>query len=74
MPTVEKQTTHGSPSSTVISPEIREQLLELKSPEAQARLAAVIASLGPEEEREILEWMERVADWNEDEPGGTRQE
>ncbi|SEH21575.1 hypothetical protein [Rhizobium sp. NFR12] len=74
MPTVGKQTTHGSPSSTVISPEIWEQLLELKSPKAQARRAAAIASLGPEEEREILEWMERVADWNEDETGGTRQE
>ena len=74
MPTVRKQTTHGSPSSTVISPEIREHLLDLKSPEAQARLAAAIASLDPDEEREILEWMESVADWDEDEPGRTRQE
>jgi hypothetical protein len=74
MPTIRKQTTHGSPSSTVISPEVREQLLDLESPEARARRAAAIASLDPEEEREILEWMERVADWNDDEPGRTRQE
>jgi hypothetical protein len=74
MPTTRKQTTHRSASSNVLSSEIREQLLDLNSPEAQARRAAAIASLDPEEEREILEWMERVADWNEVEPGRTRQE
>jgi hypothetical protein len=74
MPTVRKQKSGTEPRRHILRPEIRSLIPDANDPEVQTRLKAAIAALDPEEEREILEWMEKVADWGPDESGWTPQE
>ncbi|MBB3966497.1 hypothetical protein GGQ67_004184 [Rhizobium metallidurans] len=42
--------------------EVRIVALDARSPEVRKQIAEQVAALNKDEEREILEWMEKVAD------------
>ncbi|MGF9692243.1 hypothetical protein AAIH46_05460 [Rhizobium sp. 0TCS1.26] len=74
MPTAKTQSIDANLSKHVLRSEIYASLPDMKDPEVLARVKASIAALDPEEEHAILEWMEKVADWGEDESGWMSQE
>jgi len=48
--------------------EVRLTLLDARSEAVRARIAAQVANLDPEVEREALEWIETVSEFDNDEP------
>jgi hypothetical protein len=74
MPTVRKQTNDAEPRKHALRAEIRALVPDANNPAVRARIEAASAVLDPEHEREVLEWMEQIADWGPDESGWKPQE